>query len=111
MPEVRESWVEMENILVEARDEWRLKRQDYQDAFEELGAKGQFSDIWRKIAKLKRAVWEGEQLKFEQPEQIAKEIIPHLLIMIYLLRREPLQSDSPTAMEVFSEQPTQVIKP
>lgn len=102
MHEMNPAWVEMEQILVEARDDWRRKRPDYDDAFELLGSKGQFSDIWRKVAKLKRSIWDEIPLKGEQPEQIAKEIIPHCLILIYLLREEALPA---------SEQATQIIKP
>lgn len=82
------AYKEMEATLATAVNEWHLKRANYGDAFLELGAKGQFSEIWRKIKKLQVGVWENKPLTGETPEQIAKEIIPHCLMMIYLLRRE-----------------------
>jgi hypothetical protein len=86
--ELQKAVTEMENILVEARDMWREKRGDYGDAFMELGDKGQFSEIWRKVYKLKRSVWEGYELHGETPEQIAMELIPHCLMLVYLIRQE-----------------------
>ena len=82
------AYEDMEQILESAVNDWRLKRGNYGDAFMELGAKGQFSEIWRKIKKLQIGVWEGQPLSGETPEQVAQEIIPHCLMMIYLLRRE-----------------------
>jgi hypothetical protein len=64
---------------------WTANQRDYGDAFIELGPKGQFSDIWRKIAKLKKAVWEDQVLVGEQPDQIIAETIHHLLILRFLL--------------------------
>jgi hypothetical protein len=82
------AYEDMDEILDDALQDWYHKRKDYRDAFLDLGSKGQFSDMWRKMRKLKIAVWEDEPLQGEQPEQIAREIIPHCLMMIYCLRRE-----------------------
>lgn len=84
--EMREIHVELTKILDEAVADWTSKREDYGDAFLELGAKGQFSEMWRKIKKLQRTVWYGYALRGEDAEQIAKEIIPHCMMMIYCLR-------------------------
>lgn len=78
----------METILETALNEWKYKRDDYGDAFLELGSKGQFSEIWRKVKKLKRSVWEGYELRMESPDEIARDIIPHCLMMIYCLKQE-----------------------
>lgn len=86
--ELMEAWDDMEAILDAAVEEWRLRREDYRDAFMALGSKGQFSEIWRKVAKLKNSVWDGNNLNGETPDQIALEIIPHCAMMIYLLREE-----------------------
>jgi len=86
-PELAEAHREMEEILTASAEHWRSRRSDYGDAFWELGARGQFSEIWRKIKKLQRAVWEGKELNGESPEQIAIEIIPHCLMMVYLIRK------------------------
>lgn len=86
--ELQRAWDEMEAILIGAVADWSIKRQDYRDAFMELGSKGQVSEIVRKVAKLKRGVWDGYELFGEDPEQIAKEIIPHCMMLVYLLRLE-----------------------
>jgi len=69
-------------------ERWAVNQADYGDAFMELGPKGQFSDIWRKIKKLKRAVWDEEPLRGEQPVQIIDETVHHLLMLRYLLLME-----------------------
>lgn len=88
--ELQLAWQEMEKILDVVVTDWRMKRQDYRDAFVVLGSRGQFSEIWRKVYKLKNAIWDGYELKGESPEQVAEEIIPHCLMLVYLLRRESL---------------------
>lgn len=73
------------------RDLMERGKNNYGDAFMELGARGQYSEIHRKVAKLKRAIWDGVVLEGETPEQVAKEIIPHLLMMVWCLERERKQ--------------------
>lgn len=52
-----------------------------------LGPAGQFADIWRKIGPLRRALWEGEQLTREGPDQICLDLIGHLLLTIDMLQQ------------------------
>lgn len=54
---------------------------DYGDTYMELGSKGQFSDMSRKMGKLKRAVWEGKRLQGEQVPEILDDIISHALLL------------------------------
>jgi hypothetical protein len=86
--ELEAAWTDMETILQVAVADWQEKRQDYKDAFVELGSKGQFSEIWRKVIKLKNSVWDGYELRGESPAQIALEVIPHCLMLVYLLGKE-----------------------
>jgi hypothetical protein len=51
-----------------------------------LGIKGQYADIWRKMSKLKRAMWDGEQLEFEGTEEVISDMIGHLFLTLYMLR-------------------------
>jgi len=53
-----------------------------------LGPAGQFSDIWRKIGPLRRALWEGESLHRESPEQICLDLIGHLMMTIDMLQQK-----------------------
>lgn len=53
-----------------------------------LGVKGQFADIWRKIWKLKKALWDGVELKGEQPIELIDDLIAHLLLTRDLLTQD-----------------------
>jgi hypothetical protein len=50
-----------------------------------LGVKGQFADIWRKVGKLKKALWDDELLEGEQPLEIIDDLISHLFLTRDLL--------------------------
>lgn len=60
----------------------------------ELGVRGQYSDIHRKMIKLKRAMWDGEQLDFENTDEIIKDLISHLFLTLHMfgLQREAEQA-------------------
>lgn len=51
----------------------------------ELGVRGQYSDIHRKMIKLKRAMWDGEELKFEGSEEIIRDLIGHLFLTLHMM--------------------------
>lgn len=53
-----------------------------------LGPAGQFADIWRKIGPLKRALWEGETLYQEGPDEICRDLIGHCLLTIDMFEQE-----------------------
>lgn len=55
-----------------------------------LGSAGQFADIWRKIGKLKTALWDRkpEQLTSEGTEEIVQDLIGHLFLTLQCLRKE-----------------------
>jgi len=57
------------------------------DSANVLGPAGQFSDIWRKIGPLRRALWEGVELEREQPAEICYDLIGHLLLTIDMLQQ------------------------
>lgn len=60
----------------------------------ELGVRGQYSDIHRKMIKLKRAMWDGEQLDFEDTDEIIKDLISHLFLTLHMfgLQKEAEQA-------------------
>lgn len=53
-----------------------------------LGIKGQWADIWRKVWKLHKALWDGVELKGEQPIEIIDDMIAHLLLTRDLITQE-----------------------
>jgi len=55
------------------------KVKDYGGVSGGLGPKAPFVDMWRKMIKLKRSLWEGEELKFEQPSEVLRDMIGTVL--------------------------------
>lgn len=82
--------------LAEWVAKFRAKNRDYSGAGAEphqvLGVQGQFADIWRKIWKLKKALWDGQELAQEQPEEILHDLIGHCFLTLDLLREEKAKS-------------------
>ena len=79
-----------ERVLViagEAIDLFLRRNRDYGDAAEELGPKAQFVDMNRKFRKLKRGLWEGEELVGESTREICMDLIGHCLLTIDMLDR------------------------
>jgi len=79
-----------EEIAPEVLAFFQSKQSDYRGgpAFLFLGSKGQFSDLNRKFWKLYAAVWEGQKLTGEQADEIAADMIGHLLLLLYTLKQE-----------------------
>lgn len=79
-----------EKIIPDSIDFFRSKTKDYAGgpAFLLLGSGGQFSDINRKFWKLYQALWLGQTLEGEQPEEIVKDFIGHCWLLLYCLREE-----------------------
>lgn len=72
-------------LLPEIKEHMYEGFQHYGDNHNELGVRGQFADIWRKIKPLKRALWDGETLTRESPRQICLDLIGHCLLTILML--------------------------
>jgi len=78
----------LEQLLPEFAGRFAQKSIHYGDANpDNLGPAGQFSDIWRKIGPLRRALWEGKELTQEDPETILFDLIGHCLLTIEMIRR------------------------
>lgn len=56
------------------------KNRDYRGNAKHLGYKGQFADINRKFWKLERGWWDGIPLESEPAEEVAADMIGHLLL-------------------------------
>lgn len=62
------------------------KSKDYGEGEAEfLGPAGQFAEIYRKIPKLKRAMWEGKTLSGEQPAEILMDLMAHCALAVAML--------------------------
>lgn len=70
-----------EKIMPEFIDRFVVKSHDYDDAYKFLGSRGQFSDISRKYWKLKREIWDGEELTGEPLGEVIDDMLAHLLLL------------------------------
>ena len=65
---------------------FRSKARDYGSnghfTADALGARGQFAEIWRKIGKLKRCMWDGEDMFYEQTDEILADLFGHITLAI-----------------------------
>lgn len=88
----------MQQLIPEWAAHFDRKHSDYLDkgGFEPhkvLGERGQFADIWRKIWKLKNAMWDGKELVAEGKREILLDLIGHCFLSIALIDR-PEHHDS-----------------
>ena len=72
----------IETILPQAVELYLKKAKDYGGVSGGLGPKAPFVDMWRKMIKLKRSLWEGEELQFEQPSEVLRDLIGTILIIL-----------------------------
>lgn len=89
-----------ERIMTQQVPDWAAKfdakNKDYNSATTGwephtfLGVKGQFADVWRKVGKLKKALWDEEALTGEQPREIIQDLISHLFLTLDLMGPEPM---------------------
>ena len=78
--------MEVLDILREAQELFLHKNRGYGNTAEYLGAKGQFSDIYRKVGKLKHTLWDGNEPVGESIEEMCMDLIGHCALTIHFLR-------------------------
>jgi len=82
--------IELMNIATRLMPEWlRLfasKNADYGDGAKVLGVRGQYADINRKMLKLKRSLWDGDKLQFEDSDEVIMDLIGHLFLTLHMIR-------------------------
>ena len=65
---------------------FRSKARDYGSGrhftADALGARGQFAEIWRKVGKLKRCMWDGKDMAYEQTDEILADLFGHIMLAI-----------------------------
>lgn len=91
------------NVLVpEFVEHQTQKALDYNDSLvpgvenaDVLGPQGQYAELWRKMAKLKKALWDGKPLVGEQPREILLDFIGHCFLAIDMLDRQQMVQDPP----------------
>jgi hypothetical protein len=103
----------LDEILPNAIALFLRKNADYNivgiDIAATLGVRGQWSDMYRKIAKLKQSMWDqsGEGLEFESAEEVIQDLIGHCLLSLLFLKDERLDKSldkmSKTHDEIMQE--------
>lgn len=87
----------IDRITTRVMPEWMklfsAKNEDYTnsdgtEAFKLLGLRGQFADIWGKVWKLKKSVWDGDPLSFEDEKEIFMDVIGHCFLALAILDEE-----------------------
>lgn len=78
----------MDDLIPEWQVLFSSKHGDYGDGATYLGTAGQFADIYRKVTKLKRSLWDGEALNGEQPREVLLDLIGHCFLTIDMIDRE-----------------------
>lgn len=61
---------------------FKSKNNEYGSHDDDLGVKGQFADIHRKMKKLRNALWDGKPLTHEQPREVILDLIGHLFLTL-----------------------------
>lgn len=75
-------------VLPDMLNRFLQKNADYGDEFINLGPRAEFVRIANKFGKLKQALWDGEELQFEQVEEILDDFLGHVLLTRLRLREE-----------------------
>lgn len=96
-----------EVLVPEWKEKFLDKSMDYSSSdfspHKILGEKGQFADIWRKIWKLKKGLWDGEDLRYEQPREILLDLIGHCFLAISEIDRTTDAEPQPATVEALKK--------
>ena len=87
------------------------KNKEYGENAQTLGPRGQFSDMYRKMIKLKTAMWDGEEEKLtsEGVDEILMDLIGHCLLTLRM-RREQDREDVESSFRIESSFADDAIK-
>ena len=77
-----------ERIFPEWSAKFLVKNAGYGATHALLGIKGCFPDLYRKVHKIKSAIWDGKDLVGEQPREILMDLIGHAFMIISLMDQE-----------------------
>jgi hypothetical protein len=73
------------DIITDVIDRFAIASLDYQDGAQDLGIKGQFADINRKVLKLRKALWDGKPLVGESVQVVLSDLIAHCLLTLDMI--------------------------
>jgi hypothetical protein len=90
---------------------FRSKARDYSErsgifTADLLGSQGQFAEIWRKIPKLKKGMWDGEVLENESVREILQDIVGHCLLALdFDAQESPTATSEPADKKIVFTSP------
>lgn len=85
----------VDHHIGEFTERFASKAVDYGDGADSLGIRGQYADIHRKFTKLRKSMWDGEELLHEQLDEIMFDLIGHCFLTIDLLNRDKVEDYGP----------------
>jgi hypothetical protein len=91
-------WFIYEVLLPEFLRYFAKKNADYGDQHRSpdgLGVKGEFPGLRRRVHKLRRAIWDGEEMNHEGPEEMIHDLIGTCFIILDLMNQEKQQAGPP----------------
>lgn len=62
--------------------QFKAKNNEYGTHDDDLGMRGQYADIHRKMKKLRNSLWDGLPLTHEQPREVILDLIGHLFLTL-----------------------------
>lgn len=77
-------------LMEEFRERFQMWNKEYGHQDRDLGERGEFTSFWRKVKRIKAAVWDGaDTAGWREPLRIVIfEAIAHLFLMLYDLDRK-----------------------
>lgn len=72
----------VEYLIPEWWMQFKRKNNEYGTHADDLGMRGQYADIHRKMKKLRNSLWDGLPLTHEQPREVVLDLIGHLFLTL-----------------------------
>lgn len=78
----------MDRIVPEWAEEFLRKNRKYKAVTNDLGPRGVFPDVNRKVGILKSRMWDGEPTVGEPTREVIMDLVGHLLLMVHMMDEE-----------------------
>jgi len=91
-------------LLGEWLAEFEANNREYGDMHTELGVRAQYVDMHRKMGKLRKALWDGEDTSAwrENPREIVMDLIGHCFLMVERMDYDNVYPIAPRGRDVVT---------
>lgn len=89
-----------DHLVPEWRHHFLRKNAGYGNMHQDLGVKAQYVDMHRKVRKLKRALWDLQDIGDESPREVLLDLIGHCFLTIALIDAEAEKEKSVETIQV-----------